>query len=81
MINYDFSKLKGKIKEIFKTQNNFAIAMDMAPNTLSSKLNNLTEFSSSEISKAIELLNITSASEAWDIFFTQFVEKKSTNEV
>lgn len=78
MIKYDFSKLKGKIREIFGTQNNFAEAMNMAPNTLSSKLNNLTDFSSNEISKAVELLNITSANEAWNIFFTKQVENNST---
>lgn len=79
MINYNFNKLKGKIREIFGTQNDFAEAMNMAPNTLSSKLNNLTDFSSNEISKAVELLNITSASEAWNIFFTKQVENNSTN--
>lgn len=78
MIKYDFSKLKGKIREIFGTQNNFAEAMNMAPNTLSSKLNNSTDFSSNEISKAVELLNITSANEAWNIFFTKLVENNST---
>lgn len=78
MIKYDFSKLKGKIREVFGTQNKFAEAMEMASNTLSSKLNNLTDFSSNEISKAVKLLNITSANEAWNIFFTQQVENNST---
>ena len=75
---YNFDKLKGKIKEVFKTQNQFATAMNMAPNTLSAKLNNQFEFSSNEISKAIELLNVTSGEEAWNIFFTRQVEKNST---
>lgn len=78
MIKYNFDKLKGKIKEIFYTQNDFATAMEMAPNTLSAKLNNLSEFTSNEISKAIELLNIKSKEEAWNIFFTQQVENIST---
>lgn len=78
MIIYNFDKLKGKIKEIFGNQYNFAKAMEMAPNTLSSKLNNQSDFSSEEISKAIKLLKIESPNEAWTIFFTQQVEKKST---
>ncbi len=78
-MEYNFDKLKGKIKEIFGTQNDFAIAMEMAPNTLSAKLNNQFEFSSKEISKAIELLEIKSVEEAWNLFFTKKVEKSSTN--
>lgn len=78
-MEYNFDKLKGKIKEIFGTQNDFAIAMEMAPNTLSAKLNNQFEFSSKEISKAIELLEIKSVEEAWNLFFTKKVEKNSTN--
>lgn len=77
-MSYNFDKLKGKIKEVFNTQNEFAGAMGMAPNTLSNKLNNQFEFSSNEISKAIELLHIDSPEEAWNIFFTQQVEKTST---
>lgn len=79
MQEYNFDKLKGKIKEIFKTQNDFAEAMGMAPNTLSSKLNNQTDFSSTEISNATELLKVNSPEEAWNIFFTKQVENISTN--
>lgn len=78
MIKYNFDKLKGKIKEVYDTQNEFAKNMGMAPNTLSSKLNNQTVFSSEEISKAVELLKIDNPTEAWTIFFTEQVEKKST---
>ena len=77
-MKYNFDKLKGKIKEIFSTQNDFAEAMDMAPNTLSAKLNNQFDFSSREISKAVKLLNIKSGEEAWITFFTQEVENIST---
>ena len=78
MVKYNFDKLKGKIKEVFNTQNEFADALGIAPNTLSSKLNNQSDFSSNEISKATKLLNISSQVEAWNIFFTQEVEKTST---
>ena len=80
MIKYNFNKLKGRIKEIFGTQNEFAEAMNMAPNTLSSKLNNTTDFSSNEVSKAVELLKVSSADEAWNIFFTKEVENNSTKQ-
>lgn len=78
MIRYNFDKLKGKIKEKFNTQNDFAVALGIAPNTLSAKLNNQFDFSSNEISKAVELLEINDVIEAWNIFFTKEVEKKST---
>lgn len=78
MIKYNFDKLKGKIKEIYNTQNEFAEAMNMTPNTLSSKLNNNTYFSSEEISNAVELLKINNPIEAWHIFFTKQVENNST---
>ena len=80
MIIYNFDKLKGKIKEVFNTQNEFAEAMGIAPNTLSSKLNNQSDFSSEEISRAIELLKIDSPNEAWNIFFTTQVENISTKQ-
>ena len=76
-MEYNFDKLKGKIKEMYGTQNDFAAAIEMAPNTLSAKLNNQFEFSSNEISKAIELLEINSVEEAWNLFFTKKVEKNS----
>lgn len=77
MIIYNFDKLKGKIKEIYNTQNDFAKAMNIAPNTLSAKLNNQFYFSSEEISKAVDLLHIN-PTEAWDIFFNKQVENNST---
>lgn len=78
MVRYNFGKLKGKIKEIYNTQNDFAKDMEMAPNTLSSKLNNQSYFSSEEISKAVVLLKINDPVEAWHIFFTEDVENIST---
>lgn len=77
-MKYNFDKLKGKIKEVFNTQNDFANAMNITPTTLSAKLNNQFYFSSDEISKAVELLNIQNPTEAWNIFFTVEVDKKST---
>lgn len=57
-IVFDFSKLKGRIKEIYGTQSEFAIAMLMNEATLSKKLNNIVEFSPKEIVRACILLCI-----------------------
>lgn len=78
MEQFDYSRLKGKIKEKFNTQNDFAKAMNTTPNTLSAKLNNQFYFSSDEISRAVDLLNIRNPIEAWNLFFTKIVDKKST---
>ena len=78
MQQFDYSRLKGKIKEKFNTQNDFAKAMDMTPTTLSAKLKNRSYFSSNEISRAVDLLNIRNSIEGWNIFFTKQVDKKST---
>jgi transcriptional regulator with XRE-family HTH domain len=55
---YDYSKLRGKIREVFGTQEEFARAMGKSPATLSKKLNNLTDFNRAEIDRASELLGI-----------------------
>jgi len=57
--DYDYSKLRGKIREIFKTQSAFAEAMGMSTTSLSTKLNNNVEFTQKEIAQAVELLQIT----------------------
>ena len=54
----DYKKLKLKIKEVFDTQEAFAKAMDMSYSALSQKLNDSTEWKSSEIAKACDLLHI-----------------------
>lgn len=55
---FDYSKLKGKIKEVFGTQSAFAKAMGLSGVSLSSKLNNVTQFTQVEINRACELLSI-----------------------
>lgn len=55
---FNYSKLRGKIREVFKTQEAFASAIGMSTTSLSSKLNNKIEFSQTEMAKAAELLNI-----------------------
>lgn len=55
---YNYSKVKGKIKEIFGTQKAFSQAMGLSVPTISDKLNNKTEWSQSEIKKAAKLIHI-----------------------
>lgn len=57
-MNFNYSKLRGKIKEVFETQQNFAKAMKMSNTSLSEKLNNKVDFTQKEIRKAVELLGI-----------------------
>lgn len=53
-----YSKLRGRIKEKFGTQEAFAKAMNMNYTTLSNKLNGKTEWTREEIERACTLLEI-----------------------
>lgn len=64
----DYSKLRGKIREKYKSQEAFAFALEMSSASLSAKLNGRTEWQSDEIVKACELLGVSLA-EAWEYFF------------
>lgn len=55
---FDYSKLRGKIREVFGTQSKFAKAMGLSSVTLSAKLNNTVQFTQTEINKACGLLGI-----------------------
>ena len=57
-MHYDYSKLRGKIREVYGTDKAFAEAMDMGKATLSLKLNNKAEWTQDEMESAMELLNI-----------------------
>ena len=72
-IEFDYSKLRGKIKEVYGTQSNFADAMSFSNTSLSAKLNNQTEFTQKEINKACQLLEI-SFEELNVYFFTPKVQ-------
>lgn len=70
---FEYSKLRGRIREVFNTQEAFAEAMDLSTTSLSAKLNHKVEFSQNEISKAAELLNIN-PEEIPAYFFTPKVQ-------
>ena len=73
-MKFDYSKLKGKIKEIFDVQSNYAKALNLSETSVTNKLNNITYFTQSEISKSIDLLKIP-FDEIGLYFFTKEVEK------
>lgn len=71
---FDYNKLRGKIKEVCGTQDNFARAIGIGRVSLSQRLNNVLEFSNAEILSACEVLGIDTK----DIpvyFFTLEVQK------
>lgn len=55
---FDYNKLRGKIKEVFGTQDNFAKALGIGRVSLSQRLNNILDFSQEEIHKSCEILGI-----------------------
>lgn len=57
-IQFDYSKLRGKIKEKCSTETAFSSMLGISTVSLSSKLNNRTGFSEEEILKACEILGI-----------------------
>lgn len=70
---YDYSKLLGKITEIFGTQSKFSKAMGMSERTISLKLNGKIGWKQAEIAKACEILHIDE-SEMCDYFFNLKVQ-------
>lgn len=70
---YDYSKLKGRIKETNVTQRELAENIGIGRVSLNQKLNNKQEFSQTEISKICDVLEI----DELDIgeYFFEFVQK------
>lgn len=64
---FNYSKLLGRIKEKFGTNEKFAKALGCSPQALSRKLNNKTPFTQKEIDKSADLLDIRI--EDIDIYF------------
>ena len=55
---FDYSRLRGKIKEVCDTQDEFARRMGMGRVTISQRLNNLLEFTADEMIRACDILGI-----------------------
>ncbi len=57
-LNYDYSKLTGKIIEVFGTRDAFAKALGVTKESVSLKLKGKTPWKQIEIDKTCELLDI-----------------------
>ena len=57
-MEFEYAKVKGKIKEKFGTQADFATAMGLSATTISDKLNNKSPWTQKEIDRACVLLEI-----------------------
>ena len=71
---FDYSKLRGRIREKFGTEQNFARAMGMGRVSLSMKLNNEGDFTRKQMLRAAELLGLD-AGEIPEYFFKAEVQK------
>ena len=71
---FDYSKLRGKIKELYGTQDNFAKALGIGRVSLSQRLNNTLEFTQKEINVSCDLLKINKE-DVSKYFFTEKVQK------
>lgn len=58
-MNYNYSKLVGRIKEKCGTQAVFAAKMNLSEKSVSSKLNNERPFKQPEIQRALEILALS----------------------
>ena len=68
-MKFDYSKLTGRIIELFGSRQAFAKEFEVSKGMLSAKLNNKAKFSTYEITRACELLKIE-PEEIGEYFFT-----------
>ena len=74
---YDYSKLKGRVKEMLGNDFKYAELLGLSNASISAKLNSKVPFSITEMDISIEKLKIPKT-EIYDYFFTKKVEKNST---
>lgn len=77
-IIFDYSKLEGRIKEKFKSQQNLAEQLSYGKTSLNLKLNNKVSFSQKDILELATLLEIPDE-EVSSYFFKQIVRKSVLN--
>ena len=77
-MNYDYSKLKGKIKEFDMTLNDFAKNIGITEQTLNLRFKNVRPFTQPEMTKAMQLFN-EPMENLHIYFFTEKVQKNRTN--
>lgn len=71
MSHFEYSKLKGKIIEVYGSLHDFAEAMGISRQSLYQKLNRNALWNQDQIMKAMTLLNITNMNDAISLFFTR----------
>ena len=78
LVEFDFDKLRGKIREKLKCEASFANKIGISQASLSSKFNNKSDFTTSEIIKAVDkdVLDIP-VNEIGEYFFTKKLELNS----
>lgn len=77
-MRFDYAKLKGRIKEKYGNQGDFAKAIGLTPTTFSFKINGKAKWTQDEIVKAVELLEI-SRDEITEYFFNYKVQVLEPN--
>lgn len=73
-IEFDYSRLRGKIREVCGTQDAYADKIHLGRVSVSQRLNNILEFSQSEMINSAEVLNFPTA-EIPQYFFVKKVQK------
>lgn len=72
-IVYDYSKLKGRIKEMFDTQGAFALAIGLSSKSITLKLSSARGWKQDEIIRAVKVLGLTEG-DIQPYFFTVKVQ-------
>jgi hypothetical protein len=76
-MDFDYSRLRGKIREIFGTQGRFSAATGLKCTSLSQKLNNRAQFSQQEINRCCDALSIDRR-DIPDYFFSEKCSERRT---
>ena len=77
MNNYNYRKLRGRIREKCGTQRVFAHKINRSNTHVSNLLNNYSQFDQEDIDKSIDILEIP-REEIGSYFFTKEVHKSGT---
>lgn len=73
-MQFDYGKLRGRIREKYKTESNFATELGIGRGSLSQKLNNEVDFTQRQMLRAAKLLEIEPR-EISNYFFSEKVQK------
>lgn len=79
-MEFDYCRLRGKIREKYSTERAFAEKLGLGRTSLSQKLNGEVDFTQGQIHKAAQLLGIEPR-EISSYFFTEKVQKHELSHV